>query len=142
MSNTDFAGLYLYAFIFGVAFAVLYDVLWVFRVSFFGKRLVWLTDVLATASAGIFISVLQYNFSSGKFRILPFAIFPLGVLFVRMTFSRLLRRVINKIIDVVNGFAVKMKLCFLSYVRYKMLLKNARLGFGLLRKCKTFEKTT
>jgi len=133
MGNTDFAGLYLYAFIFGIVFAVMYDVLWVFRVSFFGKRLVWLTDVLATSSAGIFISVLQYNFSSGKFRILPFAIFPLGVFFVRLTFSKLLRRIINKIIKEVSDALFKVKLKIGSYVYRKRLLKMASLGFRLCK---------
>ena len=121
----------LVAFIFGVAFAVLYDVMWTFRVSFFGKRLVWLTDVLATASAGIFISVLQYNFSSGKFRVLPYLIFPLGVLLVRMTFSRILRVIINKIIQTINSFLFAVKIKLLSYFRLRLLLRNARLGFGL-----------
>lgn len=134
MGNTDFEGLYLFSFIFGVVFAVMYDVLWVFRVSFFGKRLVWLTDILATSSAGIFISVLQYNFSSGKFRILPFVIFPLGVFFVRLTFSKLLRRVINKIIYVFSKLCFDLKMKSLSYFVKKKSLRNARRGFSLCKK--------
>jgi hypothetical protein len=133
MGNTDFAGLYFYAFIFGIAFAVMYDVLWVFRVFFFGNRLVWLTDVLATSSAGIFISVLQYNFSSGKFRILPFAIFPLGVFFIRLTFSKILRKIINKIIQKISDVYFKIKVSICSFILRKRLLKMASLGFKLCK---------
>lgn len=133
MGNTDFAGLYFYAFVFGVVFAVMYDVLWVLRVTFFGKRLVWLTDVLATSSAGIFISVLQYNFTSGKFRFLSFVIFPLGVLFVRATFSRILRLVINKIIDYIRGVCLKFRINCVAFWIKKRLLKKAHTGFGLLK---------
>ncbi len=131
MGNTDFLGLYLYAFIFGVVFAVVYDIMWVFRVSFFGKRLVWLTDVLATCLAGIFISVLQYNFSSGKFRILPFLIFPSGVFFVRLTFSKLLRVIINKIIDTLRDSFFKLRISIFSYMIKKNVLHSAADGFGL-----------
>lgn len=134
MSNTDFAGLYFYAFLFGMVFAVSYDVLWVFRVSFFGKRLVWLTDVLAMSSAGIFISVLQYNFSSGKFRLLPYLIFPLGVLFVRSTFSRLLRSVINRIIEYVDSMVMGVKIRVLSFAAKEKMLRDASSGFGLVKK--------
>ncbi len=134
MGNTDFAGLYFHAFVFGMVFAIMYDVLWVFRVSFFGKRLVWLTDVLATSSAGIFISVLQYNFSSGKFRVLPFVIFPLGVFFVRITFSKLLRLIINRIILWINTAVFKIKLSLLSYFMKKRLLHQAKYGFSLAKK--------
>jgi hypothetical protein len=131
MNNIDFSGLYINAFVFGMAFAVLYDVMWTFRVSFFGKRFVWLTDFLATASAGIFISVLQYNFSSGKFRVLPFVIFPLGVFLVRMTFSRILRMIINKIIYNINSLLFALKIKLLSSFRLRTILRSARMGFGL-----------
>ena len=139
MGNTDFAGLYLNSFIFGVVFSATYDLLWVIRVSFFGKRQVWLTDFIATSLIGVFISVLQYNFSSGKFRVLPFVIFPLGVFFARATFSRVLRVIINKIIDIISDFCFCLKIRVLSHLFKKKVLRNAKCGFLLL---KIFKKTS
>ena len=134
MVETDFLNLYLYAFVFGVVAGIMYDVLWVIRVSFLGKRLVWLTDLLATSSAGIFISVLQYNFSSGRFRIMPFVIFPAGVLLVRLTFSRVFRRIMNKIIDTSRKACLGAKIGISSKIRRGYVLRASGNGFGLLKK--------
>lgn len=134
MAKTDFVGLYLCAFVFGVLLSVFYDLIWVFRVSFLRNRFVWLTDILATLTAGILISVMQYNFSSGKFRILPFGIFALGVLFVRFTFSKILRYFIDKLIKCIKRIYFNIKMKFKSYICGKYILRKASKGFGLLKR--------
>ncbi len=128
--------MYLWSFIFGVVCAAIYDVLWVLRVSLLNNRFVWLTDILATSSAGIFISILQYNFSSGKFRILPFLFFSLGLLFMRMTFSKAERFVIDKFISLISSFILNKKIRFCSFYRRYYMLKMSSCGFGLLKKSK------
>ncbi len=122
MDNTDFLGLYLCSFVFGVIIAIFYDLLWVFRASFFGKRLIWFTDVITVSISGFMISVAQYNFSSGKFRVLPYIFLPIGVLCVRLTFSRVLRLIVQKIIDTVHGIALNLKLQLKSFVYEQYIL--------------------
>ncbi len=134
MGSANFLGLYSCAFLFGVFLCILYDIMWVIRVSFLRNRFVWLTDILATLSAGILISVLQYNFSSGKFRFLPYLIFPLGVLFVRLTFSRLLRYFINKLVCLVRKTIFKIKISVKSFLYRRCLLFKAGKGFSLMNK--------
>ncbi len=123
-----------YSFLFGVGFEVFYDLLWTVRVFLFNKRLVWLTDILATFSAGIFISVIQYNFTEGRFRIYTFLFFALGVFSVRFTFSRILRLIIDKILSFIYLFVFKRKVRFKSFIKTKILIKSASNGFGLLKK--------
>ena len=115
MGNTNFVGLYLCSFVFGVIVAVFYDLLWVLRVTIFGKRLVWLTDVLTVSMAGFMISVAQYNFSSGKFRVLPYVFLPMGVICVRLTFSRVLRLIVQKIINAAHEMIFSIKILFKSF---------------------------
>ena len=128
--------MYLCSFVFGIVCAGLYDVLWALRVSLLNNRFVWLTDILATSSAGIFISVLQYNFSSGKFRLLPFLFFFFGLMAMRLTFSRALRFVIDKIISLISSYILSKKIRLFSCYRRYYLLRLSSRGFGLLKKTK------
>ena len=122
MDNTDFIGLYLCSFVFGVIIAVFYDLLWVLRVSFLGKRFVWVADVLTVSMAGFMISLAQYNFSSGKFRVLPYFFLPIGVLCVRLTFSRVLRLIVQKIINTIHDVMYNVKIWIKSFIYERYIL--------------------
>lgn len=134
MGNTDFAGLFIYAFVFGGFFAVMYDIMWVVRVSVFRNRFIWLTDLLSAFSVGILIAILQYNFSSGKFRFLPYVIFPIGALCVRFTFSRILRLLVDRLIQYIRKTCFGIKIKIHSRQRMKYLLFYSSRGFGLVDK--------
>ncbi len=122
MDNTDFIGLYLCSFVFGIIVAIFYDLLWVLRVSLFGKRFIWLADVLTVSMGGFMISVAQYNFSSGKFRVLPYVFLPIGILFVRLTFSRVLRLIVQKIINTLHEIMFNLRVWFKSFLYEKYIL--------------------